>query len=81
MLMKLKTISPAKFFRNTLPRPRIYTNVKFNDHRSTHLLTSSTLYFREPMGLTDPWMASASSASSNKASSDSPPSAPIETKR
>ncbi|KAM1275655.1 hypothetical protein ACFX13_026048 [Malus domestica] len=33
MVMKLKTISPAKFFGNTLPRPRFYADVKFNDHR------------------------------------------------
>ncbi|CAN6700484.1 unnamed protein product [Malus baccata var. baccata] len=81
MLMKLKTICPAKFFGNTFPCPCIYTDVKFNDHGSTHLPTSSTPYFREPIRLTDPWTASASSASSNRASSDSPPPAPIEPKR
>ncbi|ONI16989.1 hypothetical protein PRUPE_3G132500 [Prunus persica] len=33
MVQKLKLASPVKFYGHSLPRPRIYTDVKFNDHR------------------------------------------------
>ena len=33
MVLKLKLASPAKFYGSSLPRPRIYTDVKFNEER------------------------------------------------
>lgn len=33
MVLKLKLASPAKFYGSSLPRPRIYTDVKFSEER------------------------------------------------
>ncbi|KAM5578140.1 hypothetical protein ABKV19_008453 [Rosa sericea] len=107
MVLKLKLASPAKFYGSSLPRPRIYTDVKFNDERVD-----------PPVAVMDPFLAWANEAhwsmgglsfkrlrlqgrieghvgklraerektedrkqKSKRASSDSPPSAPIATKR
>ncbi|XP_062007615.1 uncharacterized protein LOC133724783 [Rosa rugosa] len=107
MVLKLKLASPAKFYGSSLPRPRIYTDVKFNDERVD-----------PPVAVMDPFLAWANEAhwsmgglsfkrlrlqgrieghvgklraerektedrkqKSKRASSDSPPSAPVATKR
>ncbi|PRQ49860.1 hypothetical protein RchiOBHm_Chr2g0126621 [Rosa chinensis] len=107
MVLKLKLATPAKFYGSSLPRPRIYTDVKFNDERVD-----------PPVAVMDPFLAWANEAhwsmgglsfkrlrlqgrieghvgklraerektedrkqKSKRASSDSPPSAPIAPKR
>ncbi|KAF7822984.1 uncharacterized protein G2W53_021128 [Senna tora] len=45
------SLGPGKFYGTSLPRPRIYTDVKFNDHRVD-----------PPVPVTDPFMSWASEA-------------------
>nr|XP_011466901.1 PREDICTED: uncharacterized protein LOC105352208 [Fragaria vesca subsp. vesca] len=98
MVLKLKLTSPAKFYGSSLPRPRIYTDVKFNEERVD-----------PPVPVLDPLLAWANEAHwsmgglsfkrlrfqgriegnvgklraerHKRASSNSPPPAPVATKR
>ncbi|KAE9586256.1 hypothetical protein Lal_00000928 [Lupinus albus] len=45
------SLGPGKFYGNSLPRPRFYTDIKFNDHRVD-----------PPISITDPFMSWAEEA-------------------